>query len=142
MGDQIRNWLTTAGILAVALCYVAAVAGVIGPSPTSQLLARLEPIIFVLIGYHLGRRPSQQNENTLKQEISRQTQRADAAQHAKEQAQQAREALEEQMKNVRAALVAPPFDVKDPAARPRGHEGFDDKAFRRSVAAALNILNS
>ena len=69
------------------------------------MVSRLEPIIFVIIGYYFGRLPSQQNESTLKDEINRQTQKADAAQHAKEQAQQARESLEEKMKNVRAALA-------------------------------------
>lgn len=142
MGDQIRNWLMTTITLAVALFYAAAVVGWISPSPSSQLLARLEPILFVLIGYHFGRLPSQQSEHTLKQEISRQTQRADAAQHAKEHAQQAREALEERMKNVRAALVAAPSDIKAPANRPRDLDDFDEKAFRRSVATALHILNS
>jgi len=47
------------------------------------MIARIEPIIFVIVGYYFGRLPSQQNEKALKEEISRQTQRADAAQHAK-----------------------------------------------------------
>jgi hypothetical protein len=43
------------------------------------LVLRLEPIIFVIIGYYFGRLPGQQNEKTLKQEIGRQTLRAAAA---------------------------------------------------------------
>ena len=70
------------------------------------MITRLEPIIFVIIGYYFGRLPAQQNEKTLKDEIGRQTQKADAAQHAKEQAQQTREALEEKIKNVSAALTS------------------------------------
>ena len=54
----------------------------------------MEPIILSSSGT-TGRLPSQKNEKTLREEISRQTQKADAAQHAKEQAQQSTEALKE-----------------------------------------------
>lgn len=49
------------------------------------MIARIEPIIFVTVGYYFGHLPSQHNAKTLKEEISRQTQRANGAQHAKEQ---------------------------------------------------------
>src|ERR1044071_7095086 len=70
------------------------------------MVMRLEPIIFAIIGYYFGRLPGQQNERTLKQEINRQTQRADASQSVKEQALQSNEALEEKIKNVKATLVS------------------------------------
>jgi len=41
---------------------------------------RLEPIIFVIISYYFGRLPAQQNEQTLKEEIGGQTEKADTAQ--------------------------------------------------------------
>jgi hypothetical protein len=69
------------------------------------MLTRLEPIIFVIIGYYFGRLPAQQNEKTLKNEINRQTQKADAAQHAKEKALQECEMLEEKIKNTKAVLL-------------------------------------
>src|SRR5258707_8217664 len=102
---------------------------------------RLEPIIFVIIGYYLGRLPDQQNEKTLKDEIGRQTQKADAAQHAKEQAQQSREALEEKVRNVGVALQT---------ASPRGGPNENTSAINAEtervlphlVGTALNILNS
>jgi len=72
--------------------YGAALIGWLKPLADDRMVMRLEPIIFVIIGYYFGRLPGQQNERTLKQEISRQTQRADASQSAKEQALQANEA--------------------------------------------------
>ena len=84
--------------------YGAALFGWLRPLTDDKMVMRLEPIIFAIIGYYFGRLPGQQNERSLKQEINRQTQRADASQSAKEQALQANEALEEKIKNVRAAL--------------------------------------
>jgi len=105
---------------------------------------RLEPIIFAIIGYYFGRLPGQQNERTLKQEINRQTQRADASQAAKEQALQTNEALEERIKNVKAKLFS---DIAAFATTSGGH-GFRsettvrDTDLRSVVNAALRVLRS
>src|SRR6185295_9194779 len=80
--------------------------GWLKPLADEKMVLRLEPIIFVIIGYYFGRLPGQQNERTLQQEVGRQTQRADASQSAKEQALQSNEALEEKIKNVKATLAA------------------------------------
>jgi hypothetical protein len=130
--------------LTFVLLYGSALFGWLKPLPSEQMVARLEPIIFVIIGYYFGRLPSQQNEGALKEEIGRQTQRAEAAQHAKEQAQQIREALEERMKNVRAALppAASNARANDPAVHQKGADDDHETALRCSVNAALRILNS
>jgi hypothetical protein len=100
----------------------------------------LEPVIFVIIGYYFGRLPAQQTEKTLKEEINRQTQKADDAQHVKERAQQTREALEEKVKNVRAAL-APAASTRD-VVESAGAADSAGEPLRASVATALNILNT
>jgi len=86
------------------LLYAGAFAEKFDPLKANVTLLRLEPIIFILIGYYFGRLPSLQNEQCLKEEIARQTQRADAAQYAKEKAQQERETLEEKIKNARMVI--------------------------------------
>lgn len=65
--------------------------------------------------------------------------KADAAQHANEQVQQAGEALEEKVENAKAVL-APAASLK---SMPEGSDaaGRDDFT-RSSVAAAINVLNS
>jgi hypothetical protein len=86
------------------LLYAAAFTGKFDPFKDNTMLLKLEPIIFILIGYYFGRFPSRQNEQSLKEEIARQTQKADAAQYAKEKALQDREMLEEKIKNARTIL--------------------------------------
>ena len=121
--------------------YAAALGGWLKPLENTQLIARLEPIIFVIIGYYFGRLPAAQNEKTLQTEIARQIQRADAAQHAKEQAQQTRENLEEKIKNARRVLDygQPPHksDLTTDAHRENG-----GSTSNLLTQAAIKILDS
>jgi len=143
--DGLRNWLMILLTLGFVGLYGAALTGWLKPLTDEKMVMRLEPIIFVVIGYYFGRLPGQQNEKTLKDEIGRQTQKADASQHAKEQALQSREALEEKIKNVNAALTsgAPASSAAlfaegvHKAGGPVKEEGL-----RYSVGAALRILSS
>lgn len=130
-------------LIFVAL-YGAALIGWLKPLADEKMVLRLEPIIFVIIGYYFGRLPAQQNEKTLKDEIGRQTQKADAAQHVKEQALQTREALEEKLKNVNAALTsAAPSTSATKFAEDIHKTGgpIKEDGLRYSVGAALRILN-
>jgi len=142
--DALKNWIMVVLTLIFISLYGAALVGWLKPLADEKMVMRLEPIIFVIIGYYFGRLPSQQNERTLKQEINRQTQRADASQSAKEQALQANEALEEKLKNVKAALGSEHSGVTTTsgsnlfAAGSRSHE----EGTRHVVGAALRILSS
>lgn len=145
MVNGLKSWIMVALTLVFVVLYGTALIGWLNPPIDQSAVVRLEPIIFVIIGYHFGRLPSQQNESTLIDEIKRQTQRADAAQAAKEHAQQARESFEEKIKNVRAALAlsAPGGNVNrftDYLERTDGP--VQEDALRQSVAVAVNILNS
>lgn len=145
MANALKSWVMVALTMLFLLLYGAALIGWLKPLADEKMVARLEPIIFVIIGYYFGRLPSQQNESTLKDEIGRQTQRADAAHHAKEQVQQAREALEEKLKNVRAMLtsVAAGSAIKGSAEHQAKADGLvREEALRQAVASAFNILNS
>ncbi len=145
MSGSLRGWVMIALTLIFIILYASALTGWLKPLADEKMIVRLEPIIFVIIGYYFGRLPSQQNEDTLKGEIDRQTKKSDALQQSKERAQLLSEALEEKVKNVRAALSS-----AAPAATARGFaEGIDgagapikEEALRHSVAAALNVLNS
>lgn len=143
IANALRNWVMVVLTFIFVLLYGAALVGWLKPLADEKMVSRLEPIIFVIIGYYFGRLPSQQNEDSLKQEIYRQTQRSDAAQHAKEQMQQAREGIEEKMKNVRAALMtnAPGKSGKELTdSFDRAGSAGKDEVLQQSVA--LNILNS
>ena len=142
--ETLKNWIMVVLTLVFISLYGAALIGWLKPLADEKMVMRLEPIIFVIIGYYFGRLPGQQNEKTLKQEISRQTQRADAAQSAKEQALQSNEALEEKVKNVKAALNS----ERSVAATISGSDLFrsggiaQEEGLRHVVGAALRILNS
>jgi hypothetical protein len=122
--------------------YGAALFGWLKPLPDDRMVMRLEPIIFAIIGYYFGRLPAQQNERTLKQEINRQAQRADASQSAKEQALQSREALEEKIKNVRAALGDMPITSGSTPGFESLSGGEADSGLPHVVKAAVRILES
>ena len=142
--DTLKNWIMVVLTLIFISLYGAALTGWLKPLADEKMVMRLEPIIFVIIGYCFGRLPSQQNERTLKQEINRQTQRADAAQSAKEQALQSNEALEEKIKNVKAALGSehgPSVTNSGSNLFAAGSRSHEDSG-RRSVGAAIRILNS
>ena len=109
--------------LIFVLLYAAAYAGKFDPLKDNTMLLRLEPLIFILIGYCFGRIPARQCERFLKNEITRQTQKADAAQYAKEKAQLERETLEEKIRNTRTSLKS------------------DTANESYAVRTALNILN-
>lgn len=145
LSNALRSWVMVALTFIFIILYASALIGWLKPLADEKMIVRIEPIIFVIIGYYFGRLPSQQNENTLKGEINRQVQKADAAQHAKEQAQQGREALEEKMRNAKVTLTS-----AIPGRTAKGlAEGLDkagapikEEVLRQSVLAALNVLDS
>ncbi len=102
--ETIRNWLMSALSLVFIVLYVAALVGWLRPISDITMLSRLEPIIFVIIGYFLARLPALQNEKTHREEIDRQIKRSDEAYQLKERAQLKLEALEERIGNARSLL--------------------------------------
>jgi hypothetical protein len=116
-----------------------------------RMISHLEPVIFVVIGYFFGRLPSRHNEKALKEEFSRQTLKTEAAQQAKEQIQQAREALEEKVKNVRAILMFSATKASSASGGPikssadssdRSGGALQEKSLRQAVDIGLSILDS
>ncbi len=142
--DALKNWIMVVLTLLFVALYAAALLGWLKPLTDDKMVMRLEPIIFAIIGYYFGRLPGQQNERTLKQEINRQTQRADASQSVKEQALQSNEALEEKIKNVKATLVSDTaaFATTSGSHNLRSETTVRDLDLRPVVNAALRVLGS
>lgn len=134
--------ILTLGFVAL---YGLALIGKLKPLADMSTVSRIEPIIFVIIGYYFGRLPAQQNEKTLKEEIFRQTQKADASQHARESALQTREALEEKLRNIKATLeigLSPSRTELHSNAMIEGDRTSTELALRHSLAAARRILDA
>jgi hypothetical protein len=141
-GETLKNWFMVVLTLAFVALYGAALTGWLKPLADEQMVLRLEPIIFVIIGFYFGRLPAQHNERLFKEETNRQTLRADAAQHAKEHAQQERQALEEKLKNVNAALTPAIAIAGSGNGLPRNGNAFREESLQYSVGTALRILRS
>jgi hypothetical protein len=146
IANALKGWVMIALTVVFVALYAAAITGWLKPLADEKMVMRLEPIIFVIIGYYFGRLPAQQNEKTLKDEITRQTQKADAAQHSKEQALQSRESLEEKIKNARTALASAMAGTAPKGSAEARHDSsaapaMEDPA-RGALSAAMNILSS
>ena len=145
LGASLRTWGMILLTLIFVLLYGAALLGWVKSLTDDKLIGRLEPIVFVILGYYFGRLPADQNESLLRDEINRQMRRVDAAQHARDQAEQARGALEEKMKNVRVVLAPAATgaaSVRQPENAERAAGPVRDDALRQSVAKALDILKA
>ena len=58
--DALKSWIMLFLTIAFVILYALALSGRLKPLPDTSLVARLEPIIFVIIGYYFGRIPGQQ----------------------------------------------------------------------------------
>lgn len=145
--NVLKSWLMLVMILNFVLLYMGALLGWLKPLNDITLVTHLEPILFIIIGYYFGRLPSEQNEQTLKEEIIRQTNKADAAQHSRETAQQEREVFEEKLKNVRAVLI-PAASKNVPETTAAAGNSFkangenNPMVLQQLIKSVANILNS
>jgi hypothetical protein len=140
----LRHSLTAALTAVFFLIYAAALTGWFKSPLDERWAVRAEPIAILTIGYYFGWLPARRMEEAFGEALARQAQKADAAQHAKELAQQACEVLEERMKNAKMILAA--ARQARGRASPPGSESAQalpgEVALRQSVAAALSILGS
>lgn len=146
MNDGVRTWMMVILTAVFVLLYVGALFGLISGVDTPeelQTLTRIESIVFVIIGYYFGRLPAQATEKTLKGEIERQSQKADQAEEEKGAAEGEKQALQEKMKNAKAALTASMPDA--PTAKLAinlSQAPPPPDALRQSVIAAVKVLES
>lgn len=138
--DALRSWIMIFLTLSLVLLYASALLGWFKPLADEKMAVRLEPIIFVVVGYCFGRLPSQQSERALKDEISRHAKKVDAVQQSKEQVLQTLAALEEKVKNVTATLAPVAESRERFDERPERHES--NETLSGSVLVAFDILNS
>jgi hypothetical protein len=114
--DSVRDALVVTLIAFFILLYASVLTGWFRPISDLGFLNRIEPIIFLIIGYYFGRLPSERNERMLKDEIARQTRRGDIADSQVETLRCEREMLEERIRNTRSVLkrrTAPSRDSRN-----------------------------
>jgi hypothetical protein len=143
--DSQKNWIMTVLTLIFVLFYTTALLGWLKPLSDMAVVTRLEPILFIIIGYYFASLPAQKTQAVMKDEIIHQAKKADAAQHSREQAQQEREILEEKLKNVRTVLmsVAGKRSSKTLIGSSLKTEAEENsESLRYSINTATDILNS
>ena len=134
--NVLKEWMMVLLTLAFVVLYGLALAGRLRPLPDQSVVIRLEPVLFIVIGYYFGRLPAQQTERTLKDEIKHLTKRADAAHQAREIALQSHEALDQKLKNAwRVLSNRSHFSEKGESTGINTNQ-------HGSVVAALSILSS
>jgi hypothetical protein len=126
--EGLKDWIVIIVLVAFVVLYALAFSGKLDPFKDNSMLLRFEPVIFILVGYYFGRWPSRQSEKFFRDEIARQALKVDAAQHAKEKAQQEREGLEERLGNAQKVLRAVNIT--------------GERAERNAVTAAIKILGA
>jgi hypothetical protein len=129
---SVKNWLMVGFTIVATSLYAAALLGLIEPLRDASIVARLEPIIFVVLGYYFGRLPGEENEWTLRREMLRQYQKADAAIQLKDGILQQCGLLEEKVRNA-AAILSGTLSNKLTT---------EDPQVTKSVEAARQILDS
>jgi hypothetical protein len=147
MQETLRSWMMVALTVVFLGIYLGALFGLIpiaGHTPDGPTLARIESVIFVIIGYYFGRLPSQATEKTLKEEVNRQTQKSEQAENAKETAQKENHALHQKVRSTRAALgVAVPGAPVPEAVMKMSRASGDAKPDpHQSIVTALSVLDS
>jgi hypothetical protein len=129
------------------LLYGLALFGLTPGHTDDKVIGHVEPIVTIIIGYYFGRRPSKENEQTLKQQLAERTLRADDATNAKVVAESDRAATAAKLEAVKAALsaVAPAATPTEPLSKTLGAAtpaSLDASAMRSAVVAALKILDA
>jgi hypothetical protein len=144
MNIDLKTWVMTALFIIFIFLYILVLTGKLESLREREMIMHLEPIIFVLIGYYFGRSPAQQNEKLLKDEVARQTNRADAAQSAKERAQQVSESLEEKIRNAQTVLSNITLDAspKSSAEDKSINGASKERSLRNSITTTISILKS
>jgi choline-glycine betaine transporter len=135
LSDALRSWVIVLLTLAFVLLYALALIGKIKPLADVTIVSRLEPILFVIIGYYFGRLPARQNEQTLKDQIETHRLKAEAADQRKDAALRGREALDEKVKNARTVL-------EDGGSGTVAELKNSEMPLPYSVATALKILKT
>lgn len=130
--ETLRNYAMVGLTLVFVFLYAAAFSGKLDPLKDNSMLLRFEPVIFLLIGFYFGGLPERRSQRTFKEEVARQTQKADAAQYVKEKVQQEREMLEEKIRNAKTA-----FKTIEQSGAAAGRQ-----SNLEAIAAALRILDS
>ncbi len=133
-------------MLVFLFIYVLMLAGILRPMSDVTVITRLEPIMFLVIGYFLARLPAAHSEQTIREEIKRQSIRAERAEQAKQESETEMRTLEEKMRNARIALDSSLAELRAPGNKLSTRSGLVTPTQHyfpaHDVETAVRILSS
>lgn len=98
--------------------YASVSVGWLRPIADLSILSRLEPIIFVVIGFYFGRSSSVENENALQQQKAVEIRKADQAIEERDRVKKEYEILSERMKSASFLLNKWPLERTEAGGDP------------------------
>jgi len=140
-----KTWIIVILTIVFVGCYVAALFGW-QAAPNDKIVTSVTPIISVIIGYYFGRLPSEKTEDSLKKQVDKKSEEADAARNAQRDAELHGADLARKIRDAVAALSAsaPKAAVNELALTLSGGgtEVAQPDTIRNATVAALKILQS
>jgi hypothetical protein len=134
--ETAKHWIMIIVSVTFLVLYGAALTGVLRPVTESSIAERLEPIIFILIGFYFGQLPFTQSLRSRKRELERVREKLDELQAAKDQVQREHDAMGEKIANAKIALDRFATEMKNTS------NGTGSEASKRSAEIVRNILGS
>jgi len=134
--ETAKHWIMIVVSLSFLVLYGAALTGWLRPITTNSLAERLEPIIFILVGFYFGQLPFTYALRSRKRELQRMREKLEETQKSKEQIQSEHDSMAEKISNAKIALDR---FVAETNTTTNGHASGDSK---RSVEIVRNILTS
>ena len=131
--EGIQGWVMVILTFIFLALYASALLGWLRPVSDVTMITRLEPLIFVIIGYYFGRLPSESTEHALALEMDRRSKLLEACQFSKEAVEKERDVAEEKARNVRTILCSPSADLEN---------GGDPQYLTAAVRTVVQIIDS
>ncbi|MFL6373737.1 MAG: hypothetical protein ACJ73D_03620 [Pyrinomonadaceae bacterium] len=142
-GGKLRNNVNLKEICVMILpavllfVYMGVSIGWIRPVPDPILLDRIGPLVFLVIGFWVGRLPADKAQQLLREQLNELQSRLDHGDQIKERALREREVAAERIRMVSAILLAGDNNVSGHSPRP----GLETSDASR-VASALEVLRA
>ena len=141
--DSLRSWSMVVLTMVFVALYALVLFGWLRPFADITVITRIEPVIFVIIGFFFGKLPLQQTERILRDELIRQKVKADTALQVKESVEIEKEVMVEKIRNARAALLPVDKDSIYFSCTVPSHDGSTSElngGVYNSIKTAVKIL--
>ncbi|MEQ1764253.1 MAG: hypothetical protein ABL984_14070 [Pyrinomonadaceae bacterium] len=137
-----RVWPMAVLTIVFLSLYLSALIGWLRPISDITMIARLEPILFLIFGYYFGRVPAREADQRLQKEYDHLFRKHELANRQREQSKAEKEAVEEKIRNVRIALRSELSELESEVRSDECHSRSELRGSAHAIETAIKILNS